>query len=97
MVNEIRKRASILSGSVAYSHWRAAGGAEVDLLLERNGVLYPFEIKLTANPSRRDASGLAAFRKAYRDRPIAKGAILCGTQRAFWVSEDVAALPWNLV
>jgi hypothetical protein len=42
-------------------------------------VLYPFEIKLTANPSRRHASGLAAFRKAYPDRRIAKGAILCAT------------------
>jgi predicted AAA+ superfamily ATPase len=97
MVNEIHKRAAILSGGVAHAHWRAAGGAEVDLLLERNGVLYPFEIKLTANPSWRDASGLVAFRKAYPERHIAKGAILCGTQRAFWVSEDVAALPWNLV
>jgi predicted AAA+ superfamily ATPase len=97
MVNEIRKQAAALSGGVAYSHWRAAGGAEVDLLLERDGVLYPFEIKLTASPSRRHASGLAAFRKAYPDRRIAKGAILCATQRPFWVTEDVAALPWNLV
>ena len=97
MVNEIRKRAAVLSGGVAYSHWRAAGGAEVDLLLERDGVLYPFEIKLTANPSRRHASGLVAFRKAYPDRRIAKAAILCATQRPFWVTEDVAALPWNLV
>jgi hypothetical protein len=72
-------------------------GAEVDLLLERDGVLYPFEIKLTANPSRGAASGLAAFRKAYPDRRIAKGAILCATPRPFWVTEDVAALPWNLV
>ena len=95
MVNEIRKRAAILSGGVAFSHWRAAGGAEVDLLLERDGALYPFEIKLTANPSRGAASGLAAFRKTYPDRRIAKGAILCATPRPFWVTEDVAALPWN--
>ena len=87
--------AAILPGGVAYSHWRAAGGAEVDLLLERDGVLYPFEIKLTANPSRGAASGLAAFRKTYPDRRIAKGAILCATPRPFWVTEDVAALPWN--
>jgi hypothetical protein len=31
------------------------------------------------------------------DRRIAKGAIVCGTLHPFWVTEDVAALPWNLV
>jgi predicted AAA+ superfamily ATPase len=97
MVNEIRKRASLLAGSTAFSHWRSAGGAEVDLLLERDGILYPFECKLTANPSRRDASGLAAFRRAHPDLRIAKGAILCSVERPFWLTEDVAALPWNLV
>lgn len=51
-----------MPGSSAFYHWRSAGGAEVDLLLERDGVFYPFEIKMTANPTRREASGLMAFR-----------------------------------
>lgn len=97
MVNEIRKRASLLAGGTAFLHWRSAGGAEVDLLLERDGIFYPFEIKLTANPSRHDASGLAAFRRAYPELRIGKGAILCSVERPFWVTEDVAALPWNLI
>jgi hypothetical protein len=78
-------------------HWRSAGGAEVDLLLERDGTLYPFETKLTAHPSRQDASGLAAFGRAHPDLRIGKGAILCGVERPFWVTQEVAALPWNLV
>ena len=97
MVSEIRKRASLLAGSTAFWHWRSAGGAEVDLLLDREGILYPFEIKLTAHPSRHDASGLAAFRRAYPEVRIGKGAILCSVERPFWVTEDVAALPWNLI
>jgi hypothetical protein len=97
LVNEVRKRASLLPGSTAFSHWRSAGGAEIDLLLERDGVLHPFEVKLTGNPLRRDASGIAAFRKSHPELRVGKGALLCGVERPFWVTEDVAALPWNLI
>lgn len=97
MVSELRKQAATLVGRTGLHHWRSAGGAEVDLLLERDGVLFPFEIKLTANPSRRDASGIAAFRQAHPHLQVGTGAILCAVERPRWVSEDVAALPWNLV
>jgi uncharacterized protein len=97
MVSEIRKRAAILASSIEAWHWRAAGGAEVDLILEKDGIVFPFETKLTASPSRRDCAGLAAFRRAHPDLKIAKGAILCAAERAHWITEDVAALPWNLV
>ena len=40
---------------------------------------------------------MTAFRKSHPELRIAKGAILCGVERPFWVTEDVAALPWNLV
>jgi predicted AAA+ superfamily ATPase len=97
MVNEVRKQAAALTGATSFHHWRAAGGAEVDLILERDGQLFPFEIKMTANPTRRDASGLLAFRKAHPSEHVAKGAILCAVDRPFWLNEDTAALPWNLL
>lgn len=95
MVHEIRKQQACLPGGGAFHHWRSAGGAEVDLLLERDGWLHPFEVKLTANPTRRDAAGLTAFRHAYPHLQIGKAAILCATERAFWITDDVAGLPWN--
>jgi len=39
-------------------HFRSHSGAEVDLILELNGVLYPIEIKAKSNPNRRDKSGI---------------------------------------
>jgi hypothetical protein len=75
--------------------WRSAGGAEVDLLVERDGVFHPFEIKLTANPTRRDASGITAFREAHPKIKVGKGAILCATERPLWITEDAVAIPWN--
>ena len=97
MASEIRKGAASLQGGTSFWHWRAAGGAEVDLILERDGQLYPFEVKLTTKPSRRDTTGLLAFREAHPQERIAMGAVLCGVDRPFWITEDVAALPWNLI
>ena len=97
MAQEIRKQNACLPGGGAFHHWRSAGGAEVDLLLERDGKFYPFEIKLTANPTRQDASGLAAFRQSYPHLHVSKAAILCSTERPHWITADVAALPWNLL
>ena len=97
MVHEIRNQTAHLSGGGAFHHWRSAGGAEVDLLLERDGTFYPFEMKLTANPTKRHAAGLTAFRQAYPQLRVSPGAILCATERSFWITEDVAALRWNQV
>ncbi|MBM4029199.1 MAG: hypothetical protein FJ280_27945 [Planctomycetes bacterium] len=63
--------------------------------VERDGVLYPFEMKLTANPSARDASGLTAFRRAHQDLQIGAAAILCAVDRPRWITEDTAGIPWN--
>jgi predicted AAA+ superfamily ATPase len=97
MVNELLKQAGTLPGRTGLHHWRSAGGAEVELLVERDGVLYPFEMKLTANPSPHDVSGLSAFRRAHHDLQIETGVILCAVDRPRWITEDAAAIPWNTI
>ena len=97
MVCEVMKQAATLPAQPAFHHWRAAGGGEVDLLLERDGVLYPFEIKLTANPGARLASGLRAFRAAHPRRKVAPGALICAVAEPRWLADDVMAIPWNLL
>lgn len=94
---ELLKQASTLPTRPVFYHWRSAGGAEVDLILERDGVLYPVEIKLTANPIRRQASGINAFRNSYPHRNVALGALICAVEEPRWVSDDVLALPWNML
>lgn len=77
--------------------WRSAGGAEVDLVLERDGVLYPFEFKLTAAPNRRMASGLEAFQQAHGHLRVTIGALICAVEQPRWISETAVALPWDLL
>jgi predicted AAA+ superfamily ATPase len=96
MAGELIKQASALTTRPAFHHWRTAGGAEVDLILERDGVLYPIEIKLTAAPSNRQASGIQAFRAAHPHRKLGAGAVICAVESPRWLMDEVLAIPWNL-
>ncbi|MGB8144901.1 MAG: DUF4143 domain-containing protein [Chromatiaceae bacterium] len=97
LAGDFIKQAVVLPTRPIFYHWRSAGGAEVDLILERDGILYPFEIKLTAAPNRRMASGIEAFRHVHTHLRVAKGALLCAVEQPRWINESVLALPWNLL
>ncbi len=95
VVGDIRRQASALAFAPGFWHWRAAGGAEVDLIIEADGCLYPVEVRLTSNPRPRDASGINAFRAAHPGQRIAPGLIVCAADRPRRVTEAVFALPWD--
>lgn len=97
MVCEIRKTLALMGGSANLYHWRASTGAEVDCIIERDSWLHPIEIKLTAQPTRKQTLGLQGFRKAHPDQRIGHGLMLCAVEQPRWISEDVLALPWNLL
>lgn len=46
VINEILKIASTIPGAPNFYHWRTHGGAEVDLIMERDCQYYPIEIKI---------------------------------------------------
>lgn len=95
VVAELRKMAAALPVPPAFHHWRAAGGAEIDVILERDGTLYPMEIKLTSHPSRMDASGFDALRRAHPKLRVAPGLVVAPTDRLARISERDYAVPWN--
>jgi uncharacterized protein len=97
MVQELRKQAAACGMAATWHHWRSAGGAEVDLLLEKDDLLYPFEFKLSTNPTKKDGSGIAALMAAYPNRRFGKGAIVCAVEQPRWVTDDILAIPWNLL
>ena len=96
MVCELLKQSAALTTPPTFYHWRTAGGAEVDVVLERDGVLYPVEIKLTASPGRRTASGIEAFRAAHPHRAVGMGLVICAVDTPRWLADNTLALPWNL-
>lgn len=97
VVAEIRKQCLLLSPSPHVYHWRNYSGAEVDCILERDGVFYPIEVRATARPAGRDTSGITAFRKTYPDLNIARGLVVAPTERFAQISEHDWAMPWDAV
>lgn len=81
----------------AFYHYRSAGGAEVDLILELNGMLYPIEVKSKSHPSKKDISGIKSFRGAFPAENIADGLLVCAIDSPSRISEDVLALPWHML
>ena len=93
---EIRKLITGMSRKPRVYHWRAHSGAEVDILLERDGMLYPIEVKLGSRPSRKDTRGLRALREHYAGEKIAPGLVLAPVARMQALSEQDHACPWYL-
>lgn len=91
----IRKLAAALAMPPALYHWRSHGGAEVDLLLERDGRFYPIEIKLTSRPGKDHARGIQAFRETYPRLQIAPGLIVAPCERSLQVVSHAWAMPWD--
>jgi predicted AAA+ superfamily ATPase len=94
---ELRKQMAVMTAAPRLHHWRSYGGAEVDLLLERDGMFYPIEVKLHSRPHRKDTKGLAAFREAHPHLRIAPGLVIAPTDSLLPLSESDWALPWDAV
>lgn len=94
VIMEIFKQAYPLSIHPDFYHFRSHGGAEVDLIIEINGKLFPIEIKTKSHPSKRDTSGINGFRKSFPDENIDLGFLICAVNKPLWISEDILAIPW---
>ena len=77
-------------------YWRTQDGAEVDLIIEANGKVLPFEIKSSAKISKRDVSGLMSF---LSDNPnVANGFVIYPGRKLLQINSKITALPdWWLL
>ena len=96
-VNYIHQQFASLSVPPNSYHWRTAGGAEVDLILERNGKLYPIEMKCKTKLTKTDLSGLNAFRETYSKNEVMPGLVLYAGSEAYKLDDKTIAIPWTLL
>lgn len=75
-------------------HYRSHGGAEIDLLLELNGRLFPIEIKSKSHPTRWDAGGMRSLRQSFPQEHVAPGLIVSAVEEPQWITEECLAIPW---
>ena len=95
VVSELRKQANLIATPPQFYHWRLHSGAEVDLILERDGKFYPIEIKAASNPTSSDARNINAFRKHYPDLNAQKGLIIAPAENRYPVTENDWVTPWD--
>jgi len=95
VVAEIRKLSAGLATPPNMYHWRSHGGAEIDLLLERDGVFHPIEIKLSSRLTRQDVRGIKAFRATYPKLKVAPGLVIAPVERMEQVGDAEYAMPWD--
>lgn len=96
VVNEIRKQLLWMATPFNLYHWRSHAGAECDLIIEKDHIYYPIEIKSKTHPTRADTTGITAFRKTYPQLSIAKGLVICLAETSYALSENDYALPWHV-
>jgi predicted AAA+ superfamily ATPase len=94
VVNYLKEQGELIS-SVNFYHWRSHGGAELDLLIERDGVLFPIEIKCKSKPKLSDASSIQAFRKTYPKAKIMPGLVIHAGEETYLLDQQTLALSWK--
>ncbi|MDM8535423.1 ATP-binding protein [Desulfobacterales bacterium HSG17] len=97
VVLEILKNIQNIPAKPNLYHFRSYSGAEVDLILERNGKLFPIEIKMKSNPGRKDVKGFDSLKNCFPQENFHTGLVICSIERPQMIAEDVLAVPWWVV
>ena len=95
IVLDILKTLSHLNTEPGVYHWRSHGGAEVDLILEQNGTLFPIEVKSTYRPTKKDALGIKSFRDTYKNVRTGEGIVIHLGPDNFRIAEGVTAISYT--
>lgn len=95
VAGHLLRQAALLDPAPAAYHWRTSAGAQVELLFERQGRLYPIAIACKSRLSKGDTRGLRAFRATYPRAHIAHGLVLYAGTECQRLDGETTALPWN--
>ncbi|HNV70905.1 MAG TPA: DUF4143 domain-containing protein, partial [Candidatus Ozemobacteraceae bacterium] len=76
VVSTIRRLFCTIPSRPGMYHWRTAGGAEIDLVLELDDCLFPIEVKCKTHLSGNETRCFRAFRETYPKKRIMPGLIL---------------------
>ncbi|MCL1918771.1 MAG: ATP-binding protein [Peptococcaceae bacterium] len=76
-------------------YYRDTDQQEIDLIIEANTILYPFEIKKTASPGKNDIRHFRALEKTKRE--IGPGGVICMTDSVYPINERNCSIPAWLI
>ena len=95
VVAELLRHASYGEKEMNLNFYRDTNQKEIDLVVEADGVLHPFEIKKAASPERKAVSVFSLLEKA--ERPLGSGGIICMAEKPFPIDAQNSLIPVNIL
>lgn len=95
VVTEIIKSYNHAGRRAPLYYYRDRDKKEIDILIDRDGILYPLEIKKTANPKKDDVRHFKVLERF--KKPVRQGGIICLYDKLIPVDENVWIIPVSAV
>lgn len=96
VVTECYKQVQSQSLPPVFHHYRQHSGAEIDLVLELDGRLFPIEVKAASTVGPMDARSVQVFREKLGAAAM-PGLIVYGGRKVLKVTDHCAAVPFDLI
>ena len=96
VVLDLLKQSQAMRQSPRAHHWRLHSGAEVDLILERDGMLIAIEAKSSSRVTRADTRGIRAFRASHPRLKHGPGIVVAAIREVTLLGDDIIAVPYDL-
>jgi predicted AAA+ superfamily ATPase len=96
VATEIYKRLQPMPLPPTLYHYRQHSGAEVDLIIEKDGLLFPVEIKSSTKAHPMDARSIGIFQKKMGDR-AQPGVVIYAGSEILRLNEQCIAVPFDLM
>lgn len=78
-------------------YYRDSNGCEVDLLIVKDGTIYPIEIKKTSAPNLKDIKHFKTLKDAYPDMQIGEGGVICSYDKVLPLDKDDRVIPVGFI
>ena len=96
VVLDIRHHFACLNVPPQCYQWRTYAGAEVDLILERDGIFWPVEIKCKTTIAKQDIRGIMAFRQTYPFLRWGPGLVIAPVNEVMYLPERIVVIPYDI-
>lgn len=95
VIAEVLKNASYGEKEMNLNFYRDTNQKEINLVIDMDGMLYPFEIKRAASPDRKAIRTFSLLKKS--GRPLGTGGIICMAEKPFPIDAENSLIPVNLL
>jgi predicted AAA+ superfamily ATPase len=93
VIAEFIKRAATQAGHTDFYFYRSASGVEVDLLMERKGEMFAYEVKFSKTLRKEMAEPLSTF---IQDHPVKKAIILSLQEKRMPIAQGITGQHWSV-